>query len=76
MGSLQPAPFLKPMQHSCVTGLPKRGVVSTFLVGIQGCLKYRHRLAVLVKEAVADVSLVSCCPIPLSGNALLHVHTK
>ena len=51
-------------------------MVSTFLVGIQDCLKCKHRLAVLVEEAVAGVSLLSHCPIPLSGKALLHVHTK
>jgi len=53
-----------------------RGMVCEFLGGIQGGLKCKPRLAVLVKEAVAGVSLLSHCPVPLSGKALLHVHAK
>lgn len=56
--------------HACVTALPRVGVVSASLVGIQGSLKCKHGLA------VAGVPLLSHCLIPLSVKALLQIHTQ
>lgn len=68
--------FLEPVHRSCVTALLRVGMVSASLVGIKGCLKCKHGLAVLVKEAVAGVPLLSHCLTPLSRKALLHMHTQ
>lgn len=41
-----------------------------------GLLKMQTQAGRAGKEAVADVSLSSNCPIPPSGTALMHVHAK
>lgn len=59
-----------------MTALPRVGMVSASLVGIPGCLKSKHGLAVLVKEAIAAVSLLTHSLIPVSRKALLHMHSQ
>lgn len=59
MGHSATSSFLEPVHQSCVTALLRAGMVSTSLVGVQDCLKCKHGLAMLMKEAVAGVPLLS-----------------
>lgn len=72
----KPVQFLKPVRHSCVTGLP-RGRDGVCTSG------WDLRLFKMQTQAGSAGESSSCwcfptlnCCIPLSGKALLHVHTK